>query len=225
MLTALTQKHSSHSLNRNMMLCFYFTPRELPTPLSAIILYVLSRGGRGLGQTGIVRAEAGMLEQFPFQENNSAFVLRPGNKTRKSRVIVLNINIYLTRLLPKHLAWTWRVPWLLGQDVHCLQLHPSSRQCEGRTSETECTSVLAGPVLPVSEAQLFPHGIRNVAWGKKHICTLPPLSFLLGTTDRKDTSSIYIYIYISAHLSTSPFHSVCFLSPSPALIPDHMRLW
>lgn len=79
---------------------------NLPTPVLAMILYVLSREGRGLGQTVVVRAQAGVLEQFPFQENHCAFVLRPGNKTRKSRALVVNINIYLTRLLPKHLAWT-----------------------------------------------------------------------------------------------------------------------
>lgn len=79
---------------------------NLPTPVLAVILYVLSREGRGLEQTVAVRAQAGVLEQFPSQENQSAFVLRPGNKTRKSRALVVNINIYLTRLLPKHLAWT-----------------------------------------------------------------------------------------------------------------------
>lgn len=72
---------------------------------------------------------------IPFsKKNHSTFVLRPGNKTRKSRALVVNINIYLTRLLPKHLAWTQRVPWILGQDVRHLQAHPSSRQSERRNS-------------------------------------------------------------------------------------------
>lgn len=87
-----------------------------------------------MGQTVVVRAQAGVLEQFPFQENHSAFVLRPGNQTRKSRALVMNINMYLTRLLPKHLAWTQKVPRVLGQDVHHLQAHPSSRQSERRNS-------------------------------------------------------------------------------------------
>lgn len=87
-----------------------------------------------MGQTVVVGVQVGVLEQFPFQEHHSAFVLRPENQTRKSRTLVVNINIYLTRLLPKHLAWTQRVPWVLGQDVRHLQAHPRSRQSERRNS-------------------------------------------------------------------------------------------
>ena len=45
---------------------------------------------------------AGALESFPVQESNLSFVLKPGNKTRKLGAVLLNINVYLTKLLPKH---------------------------------------------------------------------------------------------------------------------------
>ena len=46
----------------------------------------------------VIGTWAGALESFPFQESNLSFVLKPGNKTRKLGAVLLNINVYLTKL-------------------------------------------------------------------------------------------------------------------------------